>query len=99
MGIGRFAGDVLRGVEETATQVGHAIAGGAFDNSLRLGVTGLSQAGKTVFITSLVANLLDRGGAWAGCKRSATAASTPPICNPSQMTRSRVSNTSAIWRH
>ena len=29
--------------------------------SLRLGVTGLSRAGKTVFITSLVGNLLDRG--------------------------------------
>ena len=29
--------------------------------TLRLGVTGLSRAGKTVFITSLVANLLDRG--------------------------------------
>ncbi len=28
---------------------------------VRLGVTGLSRAGKTVFITSLVANLLDRG--------------------------------------
>ena len=28
---------------------------------LRIGVTGLSRAGKTVFITSLVANLLDRG--------------------------------------
>lgn len=31
------------------------------DPVLRLGVTGLSRAGKTVFITSLVANLLDRG--------------------------------------
>ncbi|MCC1482549.1 YcjX family protein [Roseibaca sp. Y0-43] len=61
MGIGRVAGDVLRGVEETTSQIGHAITGGMFDNSLRLGVTGLSQAGKTVFITSLVANLLDRG--------------------------------------
>lgn len=31
------------------------------DNVVRLGVTGLSRAGKTVFITSLVANMLDRG--------------------------------------
>ncbi|MGJ8622856.1 MAG: YcjX family protein [Yoonia sp.] len=28
---------------------------------IRLGVTGLSRAGKTVFITSLIANLMDRG--------------------------------------
>jgi len=32
-----------------------------FEPTLRLGVTGLSGAGKTVFITALVANLLDRG--------------------------------------
>lgn len=32
-----------------------------FEPVIRLGVTGLSRAGKTVFITSLVANLLDRG--------------------------------------
>ncbi|WP_151717873.1 YcjX family GTP-binding protein [Gemmobacter serpentinus] len=31
------------------------------DTTVRLGVTGLSRAGKTVFITGLVANLLDRG--------------------------------------
>ncbi len=31
------------------------------EKTLRLGVTGLSRSGKTVFITSLVANLLDRG--------------------------------------
>ncbi|PIE15014.1 MAG: hypothetical protein CSA68_08625 [Rhodobacterales bacterium] len=31
------------------------------ESSLRIGVTGLSRAGKTVFITSLVANLLNRG--------------------------------------
>ncbi|MDR0808169.1 MAG: YcjX family protein [Gemmobacter sp.] len=31
------------------------------DTVIRLGVTGLSRAGKTVFITGLVANLLDRG--------------------------------------
>ena len=34
---------------------------GLGDPVLRLGVTGLSRAGKTVFITSLVANLMDRG--------------------------------------
>ena len=34
---------------------------GLADPVIRLGVTGLSRAGKTVFITSLVANLLDRG--------------------------------------
>ncbi|WP_058239528.1 YcjX family GTP-binding protein [Shimia marina] len=34
---------------------------GAFDPVIRLGVTGLARSGKTVFITSLVANLLDRG--------------------------------------
>ncbi|MEY4696327.1 MAG: hypothetical protein RIT14_755 [Pseudomonadota bacterium] len=32
-----------------------------FEPVIRLGVTGLSRAGKTVFITGLVANLLDRG--------------------------------------
>ena len=32
-----------------------------FDPALRLGVTGLSRAGKTVFITSLVHNLLEGG--------------------------------------
>jgi len=32
-----------------------------FEPTLRLGVTGLAGAGKTVFITSLVANLLQRG--------------------------------------
>ncbi|QIE57885.1 YcjX family protein [Pikeienuella piscinae] len=32
-----------------------------FEPRLRLGVTGLSRAGKTVFITSLIANLLQRG--------------------------------------
>jgi len=35
--------------------------GSAADTVIRLGVTGLSRAGKTVFITGLVANLLDRG--------------------------------------
>ena len=41
--------------------IGQAVRGlvGA-EEVLRLGVTGLSRAGKTVFITALVANLLDR---------------------------------------
>ena len=43
-----LAGEVLQGV-------------GLADPVIRLGVTGLSRAGKTVFITSLVANLMDRG--------------------------------------
>ncbi|MFV2035746.1 MAG: YcjX family protein, partial [Halocynthiibacter sp.] len=32
-----------------------------FEPVIRLGVTGLARAGKTVFITSLVANLINRG--------------------------------------
>lgn len=43
--------------------IGSAIMAGIGlgDPVIRLGVTGLSRAGKTVFITSLVANLMDRG--------------------------------------
>ena len=43
------------------SRVGEALDGlgsGLFENSVRLGVTGLSRAGKTVFITSLVHNIL-----------------------------------------
>ena len=40
---------------------GRDVGGALFEPVIRLGVTGLSRAGKTVFITSLVANLLDRG--------------------------------------
>ncbi len=47
---------VTRGIESLTSSVT-----GFFEPTLRLGVTGLSRAGKTVFITSLVANLLDRG--------------------------------------
>ncbi|MEM7472017.1 MAG: YcjX family protein [Pseudomonadota bacterium] len=47
---------VARSIENATRQ-----AGGVFDPSIRLGVTGLSRAGKTVFITSLIANLMDRG--------------------------------------
>jgi predicted YcjX-like family ATPase len=56
MVIGRLADAVTRGVGDVAAGVAEI-----FDPTLRLGVTGLSRAGKTVFITSLVANLMDRG--------------------------------------
>ncbi|TKW68028.1 MAG: YcjX family protein [Paracoccus denitrificans] len=48
MGISDFTSGLMRGI-------------GVGDPIIRLGVTGLSRAGKTVFITSLVANLMDRG--------------------------------------
>ena len=38
-----------------------SVSGAFFEPVIRLGVTGLSHAGKTVFITGLVANLLNRG--------------------------------------
>ena len=37
-----------------------SVSGVFFEPVVRIGVTGLSRAGKTVFITALVANLLDR---------------------------------------
>lgn len=57
MGLGEFADNIAQGIEDAAAQVNEAL----FEPVIRLGVTGLSRAGKTVFITSLVANLLDRG--------------------------------------
>nr|WP_207186516.1 YcjX family protein [Rhodobaculum claviforme] len=41
--------------------VSSTVSEALFEPVVRLGVTGLSRAGKTVFITSLVANLMDRG--------------------------------------
>lgn len=55
--IGDLADGLIRGVEN----VGDTVTGVFSDPVIRLGVTGLSRAGKTVFITSLVANLMDRG--------------------------------------
>lgn len=48
---------ITRGIEGAGASLSETI----FDTTLRLGVTGLSRAGKTVFITALVANLLSRG--------------------------------------
>ena len=56
MVLGRLAEGVARGVEGAVAQV----SGAFLEPVVRLGVTGLSRAGKTVFITSLVANLMDR---------------------------------------
>jgi len=55
--IAGLADGLTRGIEE----VGERVSGALFEPVIRLGVTGLARAGKTVFITSLVANLLDRG--------------------------------------
>ncbi len=56
MGLGDIADTVARRIEG----LGNTTHAALFEPVLRLGVTGLSRAGKTVFITSLVANLLNR---------------------------------------
>ena len=57
MGVTDIADDILRFAEETRDAAAEML----FEPRLRLGVTGLSRAGKTVFITSLIANLRERG--------------------------------------
>ncbi|MEJ6403272.1 YcjX family protein [Yoonia sp. 2307UL14-13] len=57
MVISLIADRITRGVDRVADTLSAPFA----DPVIRLGVTGLSRAGKTVFITSLVANLMDRG--------------------------------------
>ena len=56
--MGKARGRILR-----ISEIVSGLTGGWIGSevTVRLGVTGLSRAGKTVFITSLVANLLDRG--------------------------------------
>jgi uncharacterized protein len=51
----RLTHSVTRRIENSLEGIG-----GVFEPTVRLGVTGLSRAGKTVFITSLVANLIAR---------------------------------------
>jgi predicted YcjX-like family ATPase len=55
--IGGLVDDTLRAVEDVRDAASEAL----FEPTLRVGVTGLSRAGKTVFITALVAGLLNRG--------------------------------------
>lgn len=57
MVISTIADTLTRRVENVTDAVSETF----FEPVIRLGVTGLSRAGKTVFITSLVANLMDRG--------------------------------------
>jgi predicted YcjX-like family ATPase len=52
-------GDLADGLIDSSVRAGR-VASAWFEPTLRLGVTGLSGAGKTVFITSLVASLLAR---------------------------------------
>ncbi len=53
--------DLTDGVLNAVDDMRHGVGEMFFEPTVRLGVTGLSRAGKTVFITSLVANLLQRG--------------------------------------
>ncbi len=57
MVITRIADGIWRQIEAVQDTVSETL----FEPVIRLGVTGLARSGKTVFITSLVANLLDRG--------------------------------------
>lgn len=57
LGLGDIADSITRQIESISDATSEAL----FEPVIRLGVTGLSRAGKTVFITSLVANLMDRG--------------------------------------
>ncbi len=57
MVIGTIADTLARSVETVTDTVSEAL----FEPVIRLGVTGLARSGKTVFITSLIANLMNRG--------------------------------------
>jgi predicted YcjX-like family ATPase len=52
---------IVNQILRTAGGVSDVLTAPFSEPVIRLGVTGLSRAGKTVFITSLVANLMDRG--------------------------------------
>ncbi len=60
-GAARVFSGLTDGISRGIEGAGASLSETFFDTTLRLGVTGLSRAGKTVFITALVANLLNRG--------------------------------------
>ena len=82
--IGTIADTLGRGIETMSDGVSEML----FEPVIRLGVTGLARSGKTVFIPSLVANLMDRGR-MAGSRRR--------FCNRSPTTPCRGSISKAIW--
>ncbi|MDQ2093736.1 YcjX family protein [Rhodalgimonas zhirmunskyi] len=53
--------EIADGITRSVGNLGDAVTGVFSDTTIRLGVTGLARSGKTVFITSLIANLMDRG--------------------------------------
>ncbi|WP_368186928.1 YcjX family protein [Aestuariibius sp. HNIBRBA575] len=53
--------EIADGIARSIEAVSDTVTAPFSEPVIRLGVTGLSRAGKTVFITSLVANLMDRG--------------------------------------
>jgi predicted YcjX-like family ATPase len=55
--ISGLADGLTRGVEGAFA----SLSGAFFEPVIRLGVTGLARSGKTIFITGLVANLMNRG--------------------------------------
>ncbi|WP_319824611.1 YcjX family protein [Thalassovita sp.] len=77
MGLSDLADGLTRGVEA----VGDSLSEAFLEPVVRLGVTGLARSGKTVFITSLVANMLNRGrmpGLLAASERRIEAAYLQP---------------------
>ena len=52
--------DLADGITRRVEALGDTLSGAFMEPVIRLGVTGLARSGKTVFITSLVANLIDR---------------------------------------
>ncbi|MDG1431431.1 MAG: YcjX family protein [Paracoccaceae bacterium] len=53
--------NIVKDAGRQVSALGDSVNEALFEPVIRLGVTGLARSGKTVFITSLVANLLDRG--------------------------------------